>query len=75
MNQSRYIEKILSKFGIADCKVCSTTCEMDTTKASDEVDLIENKPYHEIITSLIYIMVDKKLNICNTVTRLWKDQA
>ena len=29
MNQSRYIEKILSKFGMVDCKPCSTTCNMD----------------------------------------------
>ena len=37
MNQSRYIDKISSKFGIADCKPCSTLCEMDITK-SDKVD-------------------------------------
>ena len=35
MNQSRYIEKILSKFGMADCKLCSTPCEMDIIKTSD----------------------------------------
>ena len=34
MNQSRYIEKILSKFGMADCKPHSTPCEMDITKTS-----------------------------------------
>ena len=44
MNQSRYIEKILSKFGMADCKPHSTPCEMDITKISDKVDLIESKP-------------------------------
>ena len=43
MNQSRYIKKILSKFGMADCKPRSTPCEMDTTKTSDEVDLINSK--------------------------------
>ena len=32
MYQSRYIEKILSKFSIADCKPCPTSCEMDITK-------------------------------------------
>ena len=54
MNQSRYI-KILSKFSMADCKPCSTPCEMDITKTSDEVNLIDCKPYCEIIGSLIYI--------------------
>ena len=44
MNQSRYIKKILSKFGMADCKPCSTPCEMDIKKTSDKVDLIDSKP-------------------------------
>ena len=57
MNQSRYIEKILSKFGKADCKPCSTPCEMDIKKTSDEVDLIDSKPHREIIVSLIYIYI------------------
>ena len=39
MSQSRYIEKILSKFGMADCKPYSTPCEMDITKTSDKTDL------------------------------------
>ena len=39
MNQSRYIEKILSKFSMADC---STPCEMDITKTSDEINLIKS---------------------------------
>ena len=75
MNQSRYIEKILSKFGMADCKPRSTPCEMDITKTSDEVDLIESKPYCEIIDSLIYIMVATRLDICYTVIRLSQDLA
>ena len=55
MNQSRYIEKILSKFSMVDCKPRSTPCEMDIMKTSDVVDLIESKPYREIIGNLIYI--------------------
>ena len=49
MNQSRYIEKILSKFSMADCKPRSNPCEMDIMKTSDEVDLIDSKPYRKII--------------------------
>ena len=56
-NQSRYIKKILSKFSMADCKPHSTPCEMDTPRTSDKVNLIESKPYHEIIGSLIYIYI------------------
>ena len=57
MNQSRYIEKILSKFDMADCKPHSTPCEMDIMKTNDKVNLIDSKPYHEIIGSLIYVCV------------------
>ena len=72
MNQTRYIEKILSKFGMADCKAHSTSWEMDITKTSDEVDLIDSKPCHEIIGCLIYIMVT---DICYTVSSLSRDLA
>ena len=75
MNQSRYFEKILSKFGMADYKPHSTPCEMDIMKTSDEVNLIESKPYHEIIGSFIYIMVSTRPDICSTVTRLSQDLA
>ena len=44
-------------FGLADCKTRSIPREMDITKTSDEVDLIDCKHYREIIGSLIYIMV------------------
>ena len=73
MNESKYIEKILSRFGIADCKPCSTPWEMDITKTSDKVDLIDNKPYREIIGSLIYIMIATRPVICYTVTRQFRD--
>ena len=53
---------------MADCKPCSTPCEMDITKISDNVNLIDSKPYHEIIGSIIYIMIVTRLDICYTVT-------
>ena len=67
MNQSRYSKKILSNLGMVDCKPGSTQCEMDITKTSDEVSLINYKPYSEIIGSLIYIMVATTPDICYTV--------
>ena len=75
MNRSRYMEKILSKFGMADSKTCSTSCEMDITKTSDKVSLIDSKPYHEIIGSLIYIMVATRPDIYYTVIRLSQNLA
>ena len=81
MNQSRYIEKILSKFGMADCKPHSTPCKMDIKKTSNQVDLTASKPYRKIIGSLIYIyiyiciMVATRPDICYTVIRLSQDLA
>ena len=75
MNQSRYIKKILSKFGMADCKSYSTPCEMDITKTNDKVNLIESKHYREIIGSLIYVIIATRPDICYTVTRLSQDLA
>ena len=60
---------------MADCKPCSTPCEMDIKKTSDEVNLINSQPNREIIDSLIYIMVATRLDICYTVTRLSQDLA
>ena len=69
MNQSRYVEKI-SKFNMVNCKPCSTPYEMDRTKTSDQVHLIDSKPYHKIIGSLIYIMVATRPDICYKVSKL-----
>ena len=60
---------------MVDCKPLSTPYEMDLKKTSDEVDLIDYKPYCEIIGSLIYIMVATRPDICHTVTRLSHDLA
>ena len=60
---------------MADYKPCSSPCRMDIMKTSDKVDLRDNKPYQEIIGSLIYIMVAIKPDICNTVTKLWAQDS
>ena len=60
---------------MSDCKPHSTPCEMDIKKTSDEVNLIDSKPYREIIGNLIYVMVATRPDICYTVTRLSQDLA
>ena len=72
MNHSRCIEKI-SKFAMADWEPLSTLCEIHIKKTSDGVDFKDNKPYHEIIDSLIYIMVTTRPAIFYTVTRLFQN--
>ena len=58
-----------------NCKPRLILCAMDITETIDEVDLIDNKLYRQIIGSLIYIMVATSPNFCFTVTRLSQDRA
>ena len=58
-----------------DCKQRSTPSEMDITKTSDKVDLIESKFYREIIGRLIYIIVATRADMCYIVTRLYQELA
>jgi len=58
MNQSKYIEKMLSKFNMSDCKPRITPCDFNWNKVTDneDVQLIDEKLYRAIVGSLIYAM-------------------
>ena len=66
-----YREDIKVQYG----SLQTTTCEMDITKTNDEVDLIDSKPYREIIVSLKHLLVATRTDNCYTVTRLSQDLA
>ena len=62
-NQSRYIEKILSKFGMADCKPHLPSYEMNIKKTSDEDDLIDCKTYRvlcQLNKKIVLILISEK---------------
>jgi hypothetical protein len=54
MNQSRFILKILERFGMTDCKPRTTPCEQRPESTDSEMS--ESRQYREIVGSLIYIM-------------------
>ncbi len=60
MNQSRYIERLLERFGMENCKSTSTPREMLSNKSVDDHDdatyLADERLYREIVGSLIYVM-------------------
>ena len=59
MNQSRYLQSILQKYGMFDCKPRSTPCEVSTSASHSVSDssLSDNpRVYREIVGSLIYTM-------------------
>jgi hypothetical protein len=68
MNQSRFILKILERFGMTDCKPRSTPCEQRFE--STGVQMSEGRQYREIVGSLIYIMTCTRPDLSWIVSKL-----
>ena len=76
MNQSHYLEKVLSRFGMADCKPLSTPCDpgLDNARKSDATP-VDSTYYREIIGSLIYAMSATRPDLCYIVTKLSQNMS
>ncbi|KAF2345088.1 Reverse transcriptase RNA-dependent DNA polymerase, partial [Trinorchestia longiramus] len=73
MKQSKYVEKILSKFRTSDCNPKSIPCDPKANKLdvrSDSKNLCDLKLFREIVRSLIYLMTCTRPDICYVVTLL-----
>ena len=75
INQQRYAEQILKRYGMAECKPASTPSGSDThlQKATDdehEQVHISKFPYREIVGSLIYLMTATRPDISWSVSKL-----
>ena len=73
MNQSKYIEKMLSKFKLADCYAKPIPCDLGIDKLgnnNNSQELADQSLYREIVGSLIYLMTTTRPEICYSVTRL-----
>lgn len=62
LDQQKYVNEILSKFGMADCKPVSTPIDPNqklssdmSPKTSHEIKKVVNVPYQEAVGSLIYL--------------------
>ena len=62
MRQTQYINKILSKFKMTDCKPKSTPCVLGVEKGSDEElrELNDPKLYRAVVGNLIYVMTGRE---------------
>ena len=69
MNQRKYIEKILEKYDMIDCKPRSTPSEQKPDEGGN-TNPVDPRKYREIIGSLIYLMMATRPDICWSVTKL-----
>ena len=72
MVQSRYIEKLLNRFDMKDCKPKSTPCDLSVSKVMDSQSekLHDVKLYREMVGSLIYVMTCTRPDLCYIITKL-----
>ena len=73
MNQSRYLQSILQKYGVFDCKTRSTPCEMSSSASPSVSDSsLSDNPcvYREIVGSLIYAMTCTQPDLSWVVSKL-----
>ena len=70
VDQSRYLKKILARFGMEDCRPRSTPCEVNPAAFDPDESDEPQKKYREIVGSLIYAMVCSRPDLCWVVTKL-----
>lgn len=72
MNQCKYLQRILDKFQMSDCKPKSVPCDLSVNNEVnfDSKELADARLYREIVGSLIYIMMGTRPDICYVVTKL-----
>ena len=72
MDQSHYLQNILQKYGMSDCKPRSTPCELSSTSPSvSECSLSDNpRVYREVVGSLIYAMTCTRPDLSWVVSKL-----
>ena len=77
MNQSKYVERMLNKFSMSDCKSKSAPCDLAANKIreDDSTPLPDARMYREIVGSLIYLMTGTRPDICYVVTLLSQHMA
>ena len=70
MNQTQYIERILSRFNMSECKPKAIPCELGVNKGStvNESNFENVVLYREIVGSLIYLMTCTRPDLYYVVT-------
>ena len=72
MSQSKFVEKILERFNMSDCKSKAVPCQLGANKAStvNESEFENVNLYRKIVGSLVYLMTCTRPDLCYVVTYL-----
>ena len=72
MNQTRYIQKLLSRFRMTNCKPKATPSVLGLDKVTEAIspELEDPNLYRQIVGSLIYVMTGTTPDLCYIVTNL-----
>ena len=73
LTQSQYIQKVLQRFGMADCKPVATPLPEKAilqAASDDEVEAAWNHPYLQVIGSVMYAMLGTRPDIAYAISTL-----
>lgn len=70
MSQTKYVEKILERFNMQNCKPRSTPCEQKLNYTNDAAVMSDVKKYREAVGSLIYLTVCTRPDLSFVVSKL-----
>lgn len=74
LNQERYIEHVLARFGMSACRPVKTPLDPSTkltkyaTEGENDVKLTDQSLYQQIVGSLMYLMIATRPDIANSVS-------
>lgn len=74
LDQRKYIQEVLNKFGMSDCKSVQTPMDLNTKLigTTENAEILDNVPYQEIIGCLLYISQVTRPDISYVINMLSK---
>lgn len=70
LSQEKYIDKLLSKFNMTDCKTVNTPMEVNLKCKKENINCNSQNPYQQLIGSLMYLVVMTRPDIAYAVSYL-----
>lgn len=75
INQSQYVDSLLKRFGMQDCRPVSTPLEVNLKLEKNESEPETKHPYRELIGCLTYLMLSSRPDISSAVNFLSRFQS